>query len=230
MKSDHDLHVTVLDALEFEPQVKHQRIGIAVKNGVVTLRGEVESLVEKVAAERVVRDVHGVRGLVEELQVNPPGHHVRTDEELADAALNALKWSTLVPAEKLQVKVEHGWITLTGEVYWNFERQEADAAVRPLTGVRGLTNKIKITPHVAPKEVKDKILRAFERNAKREAMDVTVKVDGSIVTLEGTIQNWTEYEEAEKMAWSAPGVTAVKNCLVVNVRKDKAVIGQAKIV
>ena len=218
MKTDKQIHLDVLEALKFDPQIREQAIAVAVKDGIVTLNGEVESHAQKVTAEQVVKRIIGVRGFAEELQVNPPMHHHRTDQDIVEASLNALKWNVLVPADKIQVKVEHGWVTLFGDVNWNFERESAYDAVRLLTGVRGVSDKIALKPHVAPTDVKDKIVKAFERGARQEAQDVRVKVAGGTVTLEGSVPTWAEYDEAEYAAWSAAGVSEVRNMLVVKAR------------
>ena len=214
-RTDRDIHMDVMETLAFDPQIGEQNIAVSVKDGIVTLSGEVENHAQKVLAEQVVKRVMGVRGFAEELEVNPPMHHRRTDTELVEAVLNTLKWSVLVPADRIQVKVEHGWVTLLGEVNWNFERESAQDAITKLTGVRGVSNKITIKPHVAPTDVKRKIIREFERAARQDAQQVQVKVSGGIVSLEGTVQDWAEYDEAERAAWSAPGVTEVRNFLVV---------------
>ena len=214
-RTDRDIHMDVMETLAFDPQIGEQNIAVSVKDGIVTLSGEVENHAQKVAAEQAVKRVMGVRGFAEELEVNPPAHHRRTDAELVEAVLNTLKWSVLVPADRIQVKVEHGWVTLLGEVNWNFERESAQDAITKLTGVRGVSNKIMVKPHVAPTDVKRKIIREFERAARQDAQQVQVKVSGGIVSLEGTVQDWAEYDEAERAAWSAPGVTEVRNFLVV---------------
>jgi len=221
MKTDREIHVDVLGALKFDPQIKEQHIAVAVKDGIVTLNGEVETHAQKMAAEQIVKRVAGVRGFAEELQVNPPGHHRRTDADIAEAAVNALRWNVLVPADRIQVKVENGWLTLFGDVTWNFERESAAKAVNSLVGLRGVSNKINVRPFVAPSRVKETILQAFERTARQEAQDVKVMVDGGVVTLEGTVHNWVEFGEAEWAAWSVSGVTEVRNHLIINVHKDK---------
>lgn len=214
-RTDRDIHMDVMETLAFDPQIGEQNIAVSVKDGIVMLSGEVENHAQKVAAEQAVKRVMGVRGFAEELEVNPPVHHRRTDTELVEAVLHTLKWSVLVPADRIQVKVEHGWVTLLGEVNWNFERESAQDAITKLTGVRGVSNKITVKPHVAPIDVKRKIIREFERAARQDAQQVQVKVSGGVVSLEGAVQDWAEYDEAERAAWSAPGVTEVRNFLVV---------------
>lgn len=216
MKTDKQIHLDVLEALKFDPEIRERNIAVAVKDGIVTLSGEVENHAQKVVAEQAVKRVEGVRGFAEELQVNPPAHHHRTDQEIAEAALNALTWHVLVPNDKIQVKVEHGWVTLYGEVDWNFERKNAYDVVRLLVGVRGITDKIIVKAHPAKTDVKERIVEAFERGARKEAQDVRVSVAGSTVTLEGSVHTWAEYEAAEHAAWSAIGVSMVRNKLVVN--------------
>lgn len=215
-RTDQNIHIDVMETLAFEPQLAEQTIAVAVKGGIVTLTGQVENHTQKVAAEQAVKRVIGVRGFAEELQVNPPTHHRRTDAELVEAILNTLKWSVLVPANHIQVKVEHGWVTLMGEVTWNFERESAQDAISSLRGVRGVSNKITIKPRIVPADVKRKITREFERVARQDAQKVQVKVDGGVIVLEGTVQDWAEYDEAERAAWAAPGVTEVRNFLLVS--------------
>ncbi len=222
MKTDKQIHIDVLEALKFDPQISEQNIAVAVKDGIVTLSGEVETHAQKVQVEQVVKRVIGVRGFAEELQVNPPMRHHRTDQDIVEAALHALKWNVLIPADKIQVKVEHGWVTLFGEMAWNFERESAYDAVRFLTGVRGVSNKTTVKPHIAPTDVKAKIVQAFERGARQEAQNINIKVEGGTVILEGSVPTWAEYDEAEHAAWSAAGVSEVQNMLVVNTLAAKA--------
>lgn len=211
MKSDTQLHKDILDALTFEPSLNAANVGIAVKEGVVTLTGEVSSYADRWTAERVAKRVAGVRGLAEEIQVNLPEHHKRTDTEVAQAVLSALKWDINVPHEAVQVKVEHGWVTLSGSVNWRFQKNHAESTVRNLAGVRGITNLILVAPSISPADIRTKIQQAFDRQAHIEADRIQVEVSGSKVTLVGRVTSYAEREEAEEAAWSAPGIAEVKN-------------------
>ena len=215
MKTDSQLHKDVLDALTFEPSLDAANIGIAVKDGVVTLTGEVASHAERWTAERVAKRVAGVRGFVEDIQVNLPEKHQRTDTQIAQAVLSTLKWDINVPHEALQVKVEEGWVTLTGSVDWQYQKNHAESAARFLTGVRGVTNIIQVKPHIMPKDVQAKIEQAFDRQTYIDASRIWVEVSGGKVTLRGNVASYAERDEAEEAAWSAAGVTEVKNEIMV---------------
>ncbi len=216
MKTDIQLHKDIVDALAFEPSLNAANIGIAVKDGVVTLTGEVTSYPERWTAERVAKSVVGVRGIAEDVQVNLPERHKRTDTEIAQAALSAMKWDINVPHQALQVKVENGWVTLTGNADWRFQKTHAESAVRFLTGVRGVTNLIQLHPNIQPKDVKAKIEQAFERQARIDAGHIQVEVSGAKVILRGAVMSYAERDEAEMAAWSAPGVTEVKDEIKVD--------------
>lgn len=215
MQGDTQLRSAVLDALTFEPGLDTSRIGVMVENGIVTLTGEVRSYPERWTAERVAARVQGVRGIVEEIIVNLPEHHTRSDIDIAEAALQALRWDVNVPHESLQLKVEHGWITLTGEVKWNFQRAHAAAAVRNLTGVKGVSNLIALTSEADAVDVQARIENALQRAARLRAEQLSVETSGGAVTLRGTVATAAEREEAEQTAWSSPGVLAVNNLIRV---------------
>ncbi len=215
MKTDLQIHLDVLEALKFDPRIAEQAIAVAVKNGVVTLAGEVSSHAEKVAVEDIIKQVGGVRGFAEELQVNPPAHYHRNDHDLVEAAVNALRWNVVIPSTGIVVKVEKGWLTLTGEVTWQFERDEAFEAMRNLKGVRGVSNKIVVKPRALPSEVKEHISKAFQRGANQDAQDLRITVSGGTVTLEGIVTTWAEFEQAEYAAWSTLGISQVINKLAV---------------
>lgn len=216
-KNDSQLQRDVLDELEWEPSINASDIGVAVKDGIVTLSGTMPSYAEKRAAERAALRVAGVKGVAEEIEVRLPSEHKRTDSEIASAAVNTIKWHVFLPEDRIQVKVENGWVTLEGQVEWNYQRARAESAVRPLTGVRGVTNLIMMKPQVKPTQVREKIKRALERAADEDAGKIRVEVDGSEVTLSGTVRSYMEKDEAEWAAWSAPGVTKVHNKLHVKV-------------
>jgi osmotically-inducible protein OsmY len=213
MKTDNELRRDVERELEWEPSVDERRIGVSVIDGIVTLTGDVASYSEKWHAERAVERVSDVRGIANELEVKPTSE--RTDTDLAKAAVEALKWNVMVPSDNVTVKVQKGWLTLEGEVRWDFQRRAAERAVRDLPGVRGVSNLIRIKPRVEPEGVKRKIEDTFKREAVFDANRITVQVQGSEVTLLGSVRSWAERREAERAAWAAPGVTSVHNYISV---------------
>ena len=186
-------------------------VGVAADNGVVTLTGHLSTFAEKYAIERAVQRVEGVKAIAVELDVKLEPGHKRSDSEIATAVESGLLWHALVPAERLQVKVEKGWVTLKGEVDWEYQRQSAEKAVRNLTGVVGVSNSITLKPSVTPARVADRIREAMARHAEREAKHIEVMVSGSAVTLRGAVDSWAERNAAFGAAWSAPGVLSVVN-------------------
>lgn len=212
---DKTLRQFIIDELDFEPSIDAANIGVAVEKGVVTLTGHVANYAEKIAAERAVKRVKGVKAIAQEIEVRFSNQPKRSDDEIAQRALDILTWSVQVPADSIQVKVEKGWITLTGAVEWQYQKQAAESAVRHLSGILGVSNMIGIEPHVAAADVHRKIMDSLKRNAEVEADSIRVVVDNGKVILEGKVKAWYERNLAERAAWSAPGVKAVEDRLSI---------------
>jgi osmotically-inducible protein OsmY len=215
MKTDSQLQQDVMDELQWEPRVDHANIGVAATDGVITLSGFVHSYAEKMAAENAARRVKGVRGLAQEIEVRLPSDAKTADPEIAKRIADMFEWSSLIPKHKLGVKVEHGWVTLTGTVDGYFQRKSAGDLVSRISGVTGVSNRIVIKEVPSPADVKDRIVAAFRRNADLDARTITVASDGSTVRLGGQVHAWYERQIAERAAWSAPGVSRVEDNIVV---------------
>lgn len=216
-KNDTLLRRDVLDELDWEPSLDASAIGVAAKDGVVTLTGNVDSYGERLAAERAAKRVSGVEALANEIGVRLPSALVRDDTAIAEAALHALKWNVLVPEDRVRVIVSQGRVTLEGELDWMFQRDAAYRAVRELTGVTGVNDRITITPRVSAAAVSERIGAALERSAEVDARGITVEEEGGKITLRGAVSSWAERDDAARAAWSAPGVANVVNLLVVEV-------------
>jgi len=214
MKTDAQLQKDVMDEIKWEPTATASQIGVAAKDGVVTLTGTVATYAEKWAVERAAQRVAGVKGIAEEITIKPYGEHVKSDTEIAEAAINSLKWHVWVPNE-IQPTVAQGWVTLKGNVNWEYQRTAARDAVCFMPGVKGVSNDIVVKASVKPLAVKDSIEKAFVRNAEIDAGNVKVAADGGAVTLSGTVRSWNEKDEAGMTAWNAPGVNSVRNDIFV---------------
>ncbi|MCH6205386.1 BON domain-containing protein [Brucella ciceri] len=214
--NDGTLRQDIIDELDFEPSIDAADIGVAVENGVVTLTGHVPTYAQKVTIEDVVRRVKGVRGIAEEIEVRPLGANHTADDEIAKRAINTINWNTSVPDNAVQVKVQKGWLTLTGMVEWQYQKTAASNAVRDLSGVVGVTNRIDIKQRASAYDVKKRIEDALKRNAEIEAQSISVNVlDGGKVRLEGRVHTWSERSAAERAAWSAAGVNTVEDRITV---------------
>lgn len=215
MKTDHQLKQDVTAELAWDPAINADRVGVAVKDAVVTVSGHIDTYAEKRAIEKALRRVGGVQAIALELDVKLSALHQRNDTELAATIENALKWNSVVPADKIRVTVDKGWVTLSGELEWDYQRMSAEKTVRPLIGVTGLSNEITLKPRATPTGVTSRIEDALKRQAEREAKRVQVDVSGATVTLRGSVHSWQERDAAAGAAWSAPGVRSVINELRV---------------
>jgi osmotically-inducible protein OsmY len=213
MKTDSQLQHDVLKELEWRPSIDASKIGVAAANGVVTLTGSVPQYADKMEAERIAKSVAGVKAVADDIDVHLVG--AINDTAIASAALSALKWHTWIPNEKLKVTVRDGWVTLDGTVDWQYQREAASEAVCHLQGVKGVTNEIGITVRPQPKDIRKRIEAAFKRSAEVDARHVQVEARENRVVQAGNVSNSAEREEAERVAWAAPGVTAVDNRLTV---------------
>ena len=209
MKTDSQLQQDVMAELKWEPSVHAAQIGVEVKNGVVTLAGEVSSYPEKWNAERAAQRVNGVKALAVEMQVKLSEFGERTDADIAESVKNILGWTSSLPTNAVKVLVEGGWLTLSGEVEWQYQRQDAADCVRYLSGVTGISNQIAIKPSLSAKVVKSDIEAALKRRAAADATTITVEVEGADVTLTGTVHSWAERDLATRSAWGTPGVRTV---------------------
>lgn len=215
MKTDAQIQQDVLAELKWEPSVNASRIGVEVKDGIVTLAGHVESFAEKWDAERASQRVAGVRALATEIDVALPGTSQRNDVDIARSVESALQWTTFLPKDAIKVMVESGWVTLTGEVGWEYQRQSATAAVRYLMGVTGVSDQISIKPRANAVAVKSDIEAALKRHAHADAQKVMVSVSEGAVTLTGKVTSWSERDMARNSAWGTPGVKNVVDNITV---------------
>lgn len=218
MKTDEKIREDIFNELKWDPRVAEAEIGISVKDGVATLSGNVASFAQKFAADRAAERVSGVKAIAEELKVKLPTAYERSDTEVAHAAVNALKWNIEVPDTQLKVKVENGWLWLEGDVEWQFQKEAAESAVRYLSGMKGVSNLIRVKPTlVSSFEVSKKIKDALVRSARFDAEHIVVEAKDGKVTLRGTVRSYAERKDAERAAWSAPGVSQVDDKIAIGV-------------
>jgi osmotically-inducible protein OsmY len=216
MKTDAELQQDVMNELKWEPTLRAAEIGVAVKDGVVTLSGYVDSYVKKLVAERAAERVVGVRAVAEEIQVRLPGSLKRSDEDIAGMVANVLEWNVLVPHDRVKVMVQDGLVTLSGEVDWGYQKFAAEEAIHHLMGVVWLNNRITVKPTVKPLDVKAKIESSFQRNALLDSRRIQIETRGGRVILSGNVRSWGERAEAQWVAWAAPGVSEVENNIIIS--------------
>jgi osmotically-inducible protein OsmY len=216
MRSDSEIERDVKEELQWDPDLDATDIAVSAKKGVVTLTGFVRSYTDKYEAEAAAKRVAGVAGVANDIEVRMPSVDERPDPEIARDAVAAIKSQLPISSEHIKVVVKNGWVTLEGQVEWQYQRSTAETAVRRIKGVKGVTNLIQLKPRAAPAEIKKKIQEAFKRNAEVDANRIMVETNGGEVILKGTVRSWIEREEAERVAWSAPGVTKVEDHIIVS--------------
>jgi osmotically-inducible protein OsmY len=213
--TDSNIQKDIADELKWEPSLRDDDVAVGVRDGIVTLGGFVDSYADKSKAERAAARVKGVKAVANELEVKLPTAQQRTDPDIARAAVDALKWNIAVPHDRIQVKVEKGWLTLDGKVDWFYQKEAAERAVRYLTGVRGVYNLITLAASVSPGDVKKRIKDALHRGVEFDAERITVEVAGHKAILEGAVRSYVEMKDVERAARNAPGITEVENRLIV---------------
>jgi osmotically-inducible protein OsmY len=212
---DTEIRRKVIAELDWYPSVDASAVGVAVKDGVVTLSGSIASYWQKKEAERIVKRVAGVKAVAEDLTIKLPGAAERSDADIAQSVISGLRFNVTVPPDRIQITVENGWVTLEGEVEWQFQQSAAESAVKSVMGVKGVINSICIKPRVTAADVKATIEGAFARRAHLDAKQIRVEASDSKVILRGSVHSWEEMEQAEQAAWAAPGVTNVENNVII---------------
>lgn len=215
MKTDSQLQHDVMEELKYEPRVEHAHIGVTAKGGVVTLTGFVPTYTQKVMAEKTASRVRGVKAIAQDIEVRFPSDPKTSDAEIAQRILDVLQWDVTIPSDNIRVKVDHGWVTLTGTVDWQYERKAAARVAERISGVRGVVNNISVRITAAPSDVKERIMDAFKRSSTIDANAISVTVDGGTVKLSGTVHGWNERKIAENAVWAVPGVAKVEDHIVL---------------
>ncbi len=215
MKTDSEIKQDILDELAWQPNIDETQIGVIVEDGVVILTGVVDEFIKKVEAKKAVKLVAGVKAVAEDIEVRYADDYKKSDKEIAKAAVNILEWNASVPKEKVMVEVADGYITLSGDVPWKYQKNSAKRSVEHLMGVKGVINNINLQPEIKADDVKDRIAKAFKRSADVDASDILIDVEGNTVRLRGTVNSIKEKEDAQSAAFRAPGIIKVKNELKV---------------
>ncbi len=216
MKTDLEIQNDVQEELKFQPFLKSSEVGVAVKDGIVTLSGIVDTYSKKISAENATKKVEGVTAVVQNIEVKLASSGKKTDVDIAEAVRNNLKWSSTVPYENLKVIVENGWVTLEGETEWEYQKRSAENIIENLSGVMGVINNIKLSPKLNPTEIKQKIHAAFIRSASIDSEKINIEVNGNKITLTGRVRSMAEKKDAENAAWLAPGVVSVENKIKID--------------
>ncbi|SDE43169.1 Osmotically-inducible protein OsmY, contains BON domain [Pricia antarctica] len=222
MKTDAEIKQDVQDELAWEPSIDETQIGVTVRDGIVTLSGVVDNYAKKMAAEKAAKSVKGVKAVAEDIVVQYGIRDKKTDAEIAKAALDALRWNASIPNDTVMIKVEEGWVYLSGELQWEYQKEAARNALLDLTGVKGVVNSIALKQTIKPVEIHDRIAKAFERSADLDANKISIQVDGHTITLTGTVHSIKEKEDARRAAFNSPGVVEVKNNLRVDFYSEYA--------
>jgi osmotically-inducible protein OsmY len=219
MRTNDDLQMDVMDELKWDPQLRdvHTQIGVSAREGVVTLSGLVDSFSKKIAAEKAAQRVKGVKVVACDIEIKLDPFTTRTDTEIAEAVKSALKWNSALDEDKIEAKVDNGWVTLEGEADWTYQKMSAQNNVESLAGIRGITNNIRVNAKkINTTEIRNRISAAFHRNAALDANAIQFEVSGSRVTLTGIVSSSAEKEAAEKIAWTSPGVMVVDNKITID--------------
>lgn len=215
MKADYEIQRDVIDELGWEPLLNTSEIVVNVKNGIVSLKGYVDYYFKKLAAEKAVKRVKGVKAVAQDIEVRPGEHGRIPDAQIAESVVRALEWSSTIPHEKIKIKVDNGWVHLEGKVGWLYQKESAESIVSDLTGVVGVNNQIGVEPLIDTNIVKENIRKALERSANLEASKIHIETNGNKVTLKGSARSWNERKEVERAAASAPGVAEVDDQLAI---------------
>lgn len=220
MKKDIDIQKNVMEELKSVPLLNANEIGVAVKNGIVTLSGIVDSYPKKVSVEKAVKKISGVKGIAEDIEVNLSDNHKKTDAEIAQIVMNSIAWHSAAQVDKINILVEDGIVTVEGTTDWDFQRKHVTKVIANTIGVKGVINNIRIVNGPLPKDLKNKIYAAFVRNASIDADQIDIHTEGHKVVLSGKVKCWAEYEEAERSVWSTPGVDKIENKLELEFEDD----------